>query len=284
MKKAKLLLVCVYCLLILAQPSSSYSAVESQDQNDGCAAPTGGDLLSDVTKFPMYQVFAPTLNKLTKVRLLFGGINTPTIILTVKDMGGNSVGQTSAVVSAGWVDFTFATALTLTPSLSYQIHLTREATANVSWNYCQPGGYGGGYAVTGGAIIPDKDYNFQTFGYNQAAPSPSPSSASAIEPPANLKAEDIPDDTGGKIKLSWDKSTTKSIDGYRLFRKPESEADFKKVVDLDYKNLKYEDTGLENGTAYDYKLRAYKGTNESADSNQAKATPENNRAPKEPGG
>jgi hypothetical protein len=31
-------------------------------------------------------------------------------------------------------------------------------------------------------------------------------------------------------------------------------------------------------------LRAYKGTNESADSNQAKATPENNRAPKEPVG
>lgn len=282
MKKAKILFLIIFGLLLLALPLNSNGATESQDQNDGCAAPTGGDLLSDVTKFPMYQVFAPTMNRLTKARLLFGGVNTPTIILTLKDMGGNSLGQTSAVVSAGWVEFSFASTLALTPGLSYQIYLTREATANVSWNYCQPGGYGGGYAVTGGVIIPDKDYNFQTYGYNEGTSTPTVSPTSTIAPPSNLKAQDSPNDTGGKIKLSWAKATTSGIDGYRIYRRNEDEKDFTKVADLSAKFLDYEDTNLENGTTYIYVVRAYKGTSESVDSNEARAKPENNLAPPTP--
>ncbi|MCX6811712.1 MAG: fibronectin type III domain-containing protein [Candidatus Berkelbacteria bacterium] len=276
----KILTILLIALFLL--PNQTISATESQDQNDGCAAPTGGDLLSDVTKFPMYQVFAPTMNKLTKVRLLFGGVNTPTIVLTLKDMSGNPLGQTSSVVSAGWVDFTFASAISLTPSLSYQIHLTREATANVSWNYCQPAGYGGGYAVTGGVIIPDKDYNFQTYGYNQGSPSPSASSSVIISPPGNLKAEDVANDTGGKVKLTWNKSSTSGIDGYRFYRRNDEEKDFTKVADVGAKFTDYEDTNLNNGTLYIYVVRAYKGTNESVNSNEARIRPENNLAPPTP--
>ncbi|MCJ7829588.1 fibronectin type III domain-containing protein, partial [Patescibacteria group bacterium] len=276
MKKTKILFIIIFSLLFLALPLNSNGATETQDQNDGCAAPTGGDSLSDVAKFPMYQVFAPTMNQLTKIRLLFGGVNTPTIVLTLKDMSGNPLGQTSSVVSAGWVDFTFASAISLTPSLSYQIQLTREATANISWNYCQPGGYGGGYAVTGGVIIPDKDYNFQTYGYNQGSLSPSPSSAVVISPPGNLKAEDVANDTGGKVKLTWDKSSTSAIDGYRIYRRQETEKDFTKVADVGAKFIDLEDTNLENGTLYIYVVRAYKGTNESVNSNEARIRPENN--------
>ena len=272
----------ILLITLFLLPSQTISATDSQDQNDGCAAPTGGDSLSDVAKFPMYQVFAPTINKLTKVRLLFGGVNTPTIVLTIKDMSGNPLGQTSSVVSAGWVDFTFATAIALTPSLSYQINLTREAAANVSWNYCQPGGYGGGYAVTGGVIIPDKDYNFQTYGYNQGSTSPSPSSTVTIEPPTNLKAEDAANDTGEKVKLTWAKSSTSSIDGYRIYRRNDEEKDFTKIADVAAKFLDYEDTNLENGTLYIYIARAYKGTNESVNSNEARVKPENNLAPPTP--
>ena len=282
MKKAKILFLVICGILLLALPLNSNGATETQDQNDGCAAPTGGDSLSDVTKFPMYQVFAPTMNKLTKVRLLFGGVNTPTIVLTVKDMSGNPLGQTSSVVSAGWVDFTFASVISLTPSLSYQIHLTREATANVSWNFCQPAAYGGGYAVTGGVIIPDKDYNFQTYGYNQGSLSPSASSSVIISPPGNLKAEDVANDTGGKVKLTWDKSTTSGIDGYRIYRRNDEEKDFTKVADVGAKFTDLEDTNLNNGTLYIYVVRAYKGTNESVDSNEARIRPENNLAPPTP--
>lgn len=301
-KKLHLILI-IFLILILLSPNQTISATDSQDQSDGCAAPTGGDLLSDVTKFPMYQVFAPTMSRLTKARLLFGGVNTPTIILTLKDMGGNSLGQTSAVVSAGWVDFTFASVVSLTPGLSYQIQLTREATANVSWNYCQPGGYGGGYAVTGGVIVPDKDYNFQTYGYNQSTPAPSSQPPASISPPTNLKAEDVPDDTGGKIKLIWTKSSTANIDGYRLYRRneedpsrlgpsrsaraeadesAEAEKDFTRVGDVAAKFLEYEDINLENGTLYVYVIRAYQGTAESVDSNEARVRPENNLAPPTP--
>ena len=62
MKKAKILFLVICGILFLALPLNSNGATETQDQNDGCAAPTGGDSLSDVTKFPMYQVFAPTMN------------------------------------------------------------------------------------------------------------------------------------------------------------------------------------------------------------------------------
>ncbi len=274
----KLLIILLIALFLL--PSQTLSA-ESQDQSDGCAAPTGGDSLSDVAKFPMYQVFAPTMNKLTKARLLFSAVNTPTITLTVKDMGGNQLGQTSAVLSSGWIDFTFASALTLTPGLSYQIQLTREPAANASWNYCQPAGYGGGYAVTGGAIIADKDYNFQTYGYNQQ-PAASSQLPVAIEPPTNLKAEDMADDTGGKIKLTWTKSSTSSIDGYRIYRRSNNETDFTKIADVGAKFLDYEDTDLENGQEYVYVVRAIKGTSESVNSNEARARAENNLAPPTP--
>ena len=268
-------------LIIFAFPLNSYSATETQDQNDGCAAPTGGDSLSDVAKFPMYQIFAPTMNRLTKVRLLFSGTNTPTITLTIKDMGGNSLGQSSKTVSAGWIDFNFSSAISLTSGLSYQIHLDREATALDSWNFCQPGGYGGGYAVTGGVIIPDKDYNFQTYGYSQL-PAVSSQLPATIEPPQNLKAEDAADDTGGKIKLTWEKSKTSGIDGYRIYRQNETNSDYKEAAEVDSKNLEHEDTGLENGQEYTYVVRAYKGTSESVDSNEARAKPENNLAPKTP--
>lgn len=281
MKKSKFFLILFLSFLFLALPLNSNGATESQDQNDGCAVPTGGDSLSDVAKFPMYQVFAPTMNRLTKARLLFSAVNTPTITLTIKDMGGNSLGQTSAVISSGWVDFTFASAITLTPDLSYQIHLTREATALVSWNYCQPAGYGGGYAVTGGVIIPDKDYNFQTYGYNQQSAVSSQPPA-AIEPPTNLKAEDIAGDTGGKIKLTWTKSSTSGLDGYRIYRRNDEEKDFTKIADVGAKFLDYEDTALENGMLYVYVVRAIKETSESVNSNEARARAENNLAPPTP--
>ncbi len=184
MKKTKFLLVVILSAIFLLLPISSYSAAETQDQNDGCAAPTGGDSLSDVAKFPIYQVFTPSLNRLAKVRLLFSGTNNPTIIMTIKDMSGNPLGSTSKTAGSGWNDFIFSSALTLNFGLSYQIQLDREASALISWNYCQPAGYSGGYAVTGGTIIPDKDYNFQTFGYNGSAPTPSyQSQARAATPP-----------------------------------------------------------------------------------------------------
>ncbi|TSC90320.1 MAG: cell surface protein [Candidatus Berkelbacteria bacterium Licking1014_96] len=284
-------IIVIILISFFLYPNLVYSS-DSQDQSDGCAAPTGGDSLFDVAKFPMYQVFAPMMNHLTKIRLLFSSVNTPTITLTIKDMGGNSLGQTSAIVSSGWVDFTFASAVSLTSSLSYQIQLTREPTANATWNFCQPAGYGGGYAVTGGVIIPDKDYNFQTYGYGQQ-PAPSSQLPAAIEPPANLKAEDVVDDTGGKIKLTWIKSSTSGIDGYRIYRRSnddpsrlgesaEAETDFTKIADVGTKFLDYEDTNLENGMLYIYVVRAIKDTSESVNSNEARARPENNLAPATP--
>lgn len=261
-------------------PLNTYSAAEVQDQNDGCLAPTGGDSLSDVTKFPMYQVFSPSLNRLTKIKLLFGGTNNPSILMTIKDTSGNQLNQTSAIAGAGWIDFTLASPLTVTPGLSYQISLTREATALISWNYCQPASYSGGYAVTGGTIIPDKDYNFQTYGYNQAAPTPS--AGPTIEPPKNLSAEDVAGDDGGKIKLIFEKSSTSGVDGYRIYRRTETEKELEQIVELGPKELEFEDSNLENGVLYIYVARAYKDNSESVDSNEARAEPINNLAPKTP--
>jgi len=291
MKKTRILLVLFLSFIFFAIPLIS-NATETQDQNDGCGTPTGADSLADVAKFPMYQVFTPSLNKLTKVRLLFSGTNNPTIIMTIKDMSGNPIGSATKSASSGWNDFVFSSNLSLSSGLSYQIQLDREASALISWNYCQPGGYGGGYAVTGGSIIADKDYNFQTYGYSQSTTSPSPTGV--VEPPANLEAEDVADDNGGKIKLTWIKSSTSGVEGYRIFRHSETNPsrlgesaeagkDMEQVSEIAAKNLEYEDSGLENGQEYTYAVRAYKGSSESVDSNIASAKPENNLAPKTPG-
>ena len=60
--------------------------------------------------------------------------------------------------------------------------------------------------------------------------------------------------TTSSIKLSWDKVS--GAKGYEIYRAPRKNGTYKKIGDT--KNLNYKNRGLEAGTNYYYKVRAYK--------------------------
>lgn len=284
MKIAKIILSGFLIFAIILFPSFSNSATESLDQNHGCTHNDGGDSLGTAGNFPMYQVFTPSKNRLTKVRLSFGGAGNPIVTVTIKNSGGTSLGATLRTAGTGDYDFVFTTPINLTSGSEYQIHLNFVSGATLTWLYCQPGNYTSGHAVTGGVIIPDKDYHFQTYGYTETPPPPpDDGDGTTIRPPTNVEAEDVPDDTGGSVYIHWNKSTS-AIDGYRIYRRKseESKEDYVLIKELTMMPLSYEDTGLENGTEYTYMMRSYKGGDESEDSNETTVTPENNLAPPTP--
>lgn len=100
---------------------------------------------------------------------------------------------------------------------------------------------------------------------NKAAPAKTTSSK--ILPPGNLTAVDISTADQSLSRLSWDKSTTSAIDGYKIFRS-ENGVDYQNIASADKNTLTFTDT-LEAGKTYYYKLRSYKASDESADSNIA---------------
>jgi len=283
MKKVIIIFATFLIISFLIFPADINAATEVLDQSDGCSSSTGSDSLGVVGNFPMYQVFRPNLNRLTKVRLTFGGSGTPSAKMIIKDMSGGTLYQVTRTIGAGTYDFILGTPLELITGMQYQIHLDYISGSTLNWEYCQPGVYSSGYAVTGGAAIPDKDYRFSTYGYS-IAPTPTPTTSPDIEPPENLIAEDAPDDSGGRINLAWRKSETSGIDGYRIFRrlKEEDSEDAEQVAEVASSVLKYQDSVPENGVLYVYTARAYKGNDESTNSNEAEAVAKNNYAPDPP--
>lgn len=95
---------------------------------------------------------------------------------------------------------------------------------------------------------------------------PSTSTSSSIAAPANLTATDVAGEKPA-IKLSWEKSSTTNISGYKIFRSEKEKEDFKDVAVSDINTLEYTDDSVESGKTYYYFVRAYKDKLESASSN-----------------
>ncbi len=86
--------------------------------------------------------------------------------------------------------------------------------------------------------------------------------------PKNLSAN--PADA--QISLSWDASN--SAQGYRVYRADTPNGDLIDITSgTGITETSYIDTGLTNGTAYRYTVRAFNSRGESADSNEVTATP-----------
>ncbi|MFQ6098376.1 MAG: hypothetical protein ACE5O2_11685, partial [Armatimonadota bacterium] len=102
--------------------------------------------------------------------------------------------------------------------------------------------------------------------------------------PLNLRAEDHPGDQGNVIDITWEASADDGIgaddvDEYRIFREEQGGASGKAFTQIGTvpsvevpQEYTFEDTNATTGTEFCYFVRAFDGTNESADSNQDCAT------------
>ena len=89
-------------------------------------------------------------------------------------------------------------------------------------------------------------------------------------PPQNLTAS--PGD--GRVALDWDDSGEPDLAGYNVYRSTAPGGPYARVNGETAAESGYTDTGLTNGTTYYYIVRAVgDGLRESADSNEARATP-----------
>jgi len=95
--------------------------------------------------------------------------------------------------------------------------------------------------------------------------------------PTGLAAADHPADQGGALDLSWTPSVSTNVTQQRLYRSTTTGGPYALVTTIaNNTTATYTDSGLTTNTLYYYVLRAYDGTSESANSNQASATPLDN--------
>jgi RHS repeat-associated protein len=94
---------------------------------------------------------------------------------------------------------------------------------------------------------------------------------------------DRPADEGGAINLTWTPSTATGITQQRVYRSTTSGGPYSLAATINNNTVNaHTDTGLTNGTTYYYVVRAFNGTSESANSNQAGAAAIDNTAPLAP--
>ncbi len=99
----------------------------------------------------------------------------------------------------------------------------------------------------------------------------------SLAPPINLCARDNPNDDGGKINLTWTLSSDdEELDGYRIYRKTETDTGF---IELAFRGKgvnSYLDEEAQDGILYYYKITAIKGDEvaESELSNPVKSSPQ----------
>ena len=124
-------------------------------------------------------------------------------------------------------------------------------------------------------VTNDTEYSYTVRGYNELGEGPvsveisaTPTAApTAPLAPANLIA--TPGDT--EVSLAWDEVT--GADGYRVYRADTANAPLTLLPIGDINDTNYTDTGLTNGTAYRYTVRAFNSVGESPDSTEVSATP-----------
>ena len=106
-------------------------------------------------------------------------------------------------------------------------------------------------------------------------------------PPMNLTAADRLADQGGAIELNWTVSTSGDAIGQRLYRGITDGGPYALVQTFGSNSTNSHtdtDAVLTNGVTYHYLIRAYDGSQESIDSNQASAVPIDNLTPAAPTG
>jgi hypothetical protein len=98
----------------------------------------------------------------------------------------------------------------------------------------------------------------------QSAESEQDTLAITLAPPADLDANDTPDDGGGSLTLTWklspdDSEVIGDIDGYEIFRATRSDTALRLITLVDDNTTSFTDVGSKGGEEYFYAIRAKRG-------------------------
>ena len=253
-----------------------------------------------------YQVFVPEKNMLDAVEVYIkaDAVQSATVSLSVINVTNDPV-QTIATkarnITDEWSWVLFDVSDVSMPLGMYVIGI-KNIAGHAVWKHGPANCYARGYAVYNNTEHIEFDYGFAVYAYNEENPSgqepsdsdssstnsqgsssnpfsggtsagsgqaPSATISSSINPPGNLKAKDVPFDNGGKILLTWLPSTSKNIDGYKVFRSKSRDSGFKEIARTAAIVGGYIDQKATTGTTYYYIVRAYRGASESKNSNIA---------------
>ncbi len=95
-------------------------------------------------------------------------------------------------------------------------------------------------------------------------------SNSDLVPPTGLTVSDTPDDAGGSLTITWVPSTAHDVTAQRLYRSTNDGGPYDVITNLTNPlQDRFPDDTVSTGTAYYYTIRALRGTEQSALSNQA---------------
>ncbi|MCX6806675.1 MAG: hypothetical protein NT135_00925 [Candidatus Berkelbacteria bacterium] len=292
MKKAIYLLSGVALILqMLMLPIGKVSAAsEVIEQYTGG---TGSSTISESTR--TLQSFRPSKSKLDKIQVEVtaqGGTRTINCSIKAQVSGEwqDLVSCGSQNQASGWMTFDF-TDTDVTVGARYAIFLNSSGNGSYPlWKWDQNSGtYPNGYAIHESTEYLNGDYNFKVWGYNpgdqttdqtvteqgtssSSKETPSSNISSSIVKPSELKATYSTETNKQGIKSTWKASTTTSIDGYKIFRSETKGKNYSKVGQTNKSTVEYVGQTSAAGKTYYYIVRAYKGSVESASSNEANAT------------
>jgi hypothetical protein len=273
----------VMLVIPLASPISYVFAEGESDQYCDDTEISTANQYWDFSGHTLAQSFTPTQKNLDSIMvgIAMGADNPKLVIIEVRKITGGdaliaarSIAGSTALVS--WVELDF-TGTELDTNNQYQIIVSTESTT-AHWVYSTASCYAGGTAIVDGAAQANQDFGFVTTGSGGASPATVETPATetpAAETPTTATTTIISEPTAVKaeyqaatktIKISWTKSTTTDIDGYKIYRSEIQTKGYKKIAEAKKEIVEHSDTTFSAEKTYYYFIRAYKGTAESANS------------------
>ena len=107
-------------------------------------------------------------------------------------------------------------------------------------------------------------------------------SDSSINTPNNLAGEYTELDNKRGVKLTWDRSESEDINGYKIFKSVDRDKNYQKIAETEKSTLEYLDEDILASTTYYYIVRAFKESSRSASSNIAEVTTPEDVGPNRP--
>jgi len=287
-------------LFLLSQPIVSRAGEEFTDQS----STSGTGSLKICTGSIMYQTFTPTINRIHKIEIevsnASGQIRSGIKTLTGAGWEDAAYPETVNAVN-GWNTFDFID-FPVVPGNTYAISVFADCSSNAQWKYGAGNPYNRGLMIFQSNEKPDWDFNFKVIGQiDQSLITPTvtvtagpggetPVTTDDSNNPSSEKTAGVTSETLGEVSsaiakptdliakfvlrdnfvvLTWKASTTKDIDGYKIFRSDKKDTGFLKAGEVTKDKLEFTDKSPTSGKTLYYQVRAYKTNKQSVSSNTA---------------
>lgn len=293
--------------IMYVQPALAGPAIDEEHTAGGANTTINSSLGSFAQTFKMHY---SRLDKV-EIELINVGANKTATVAIKHRTGlnwdeGNVAIVSNQAIGDGWNTFNFPDiTVGTTENDSYGIWVTCNDT--VYWKYKSgPSVYDRGFAIWQNQDKLDWDWNFKVWGYDPteiieeqtnpgsdqtpeqtgittpASTTPTGEAPAAKESAAIAKPSELTATYSDGVQLAWKASATTDITGYIVFRSEEKGKGYTKLSDVAKTKLDYTDKTAAASKTYYYIVRAVKGVEQSASSNEASITVPENAAPTTP--